>query len=176
MSYTLLIPNKKNLIKFLWLVLPLFIISNSTYQAQTLTLTGTNWAVSVPTITEAGSNYAGTYESATNQAVLAVSVPLLLGNAKVSVRYEANPTWNSGLVISAKRTSNGTTLCALCTITGGTAYQTVTLTDIELFRIQAVLALASYTGINIQFQLSGVSVTIPAASYQSRVVFTVSAI
>ncbi|MGG5210624.1 hypothetical protein ACQWU4_16990 [Chryseobacterium sp. MIQD13] len=154
----------------------IFIISVSQYKAQTITVTGTNWTVSVPTITEAGSNYAGLYESATNQAILAVSVPLLLGNAKVSVHYEANPTWHNSLVLSAKRTSNGTTVCALCSITGGTAYQTVTLTDIELFRIQAVLALAAYTGINIQFQLSGVSVTIPATSYQSRIVFTVSGI
>jgi len=154
----------------------LFIMFSYQYKAQTMTVTGSNWAVSIPTITEAGNNYAGLYESATNQVILAVSVPLLLGNAKVSVHYSANPTWNSSLILSAKRTSNGTTLCALCSITGGTAYQTITQTDIELFRIQAVLALASYTGINIQLQLSGVSVTIPATSYQSQVVFTVSAI
>lgn len=148
--------------------------SGSRYNAQTLTISGANWTVSPPGITEAGTNYTGTYESATNQIVLAVSVPLLLGNAKVSVHYEPNPTWHNSLILSAKRTNNGTTLCALCTISGGLTYQTLTQTDIELFRIQAVLALAAYTGINIQLQLSGVSVTIPATSYQSRVVFTVA--
>ncbi|WP_228443277.1 hypothetical protein [Chryseobacterium nematophagum] len=132
--------------------------------------------MSIPSITEAGTNYAGTYESATNQVILTASVPLLLGNGKVSVHYEPNPTWNASLILSAKRTNNGSTVCALCTITGGTTYQTVTQTDIELFRIQAVLALASYTGINIQLQLSGVSVTIPATTYNSKVVFTISAI
>ncbi|RNA63925.1 hypothetical protein D1631_18085 [Chryseobacterium nematophagum] len=145
-------------------------------QAQTLTVSGTNWAVSIPSITEAGTNYAGTYESATNQVILTASVPLLLGNGKVSVHYEPNPTWNASLILSAKRTNNGSTVCALCSITGGTTYQTVTQTDIELFRIQAVLALASYTGINIQLQLSGVSVTIPATTYNSKVVFTISSI
>ncbi|WP_228455591.1 hypothetical protein [Chryseobacterium potabilaquae] len=132
--------------------------------------------MSIPSITEAGTNYTGTYESATNQVILTASVPLLLGNGKVSVHYEPNPTWNTSLILSAKRTNNGSTICALCTITGGTTYQTVTQTDIELFRIQAVLALASYTGINIQLQLSGVSVTIPATTYNSKVVFTISAI
>lgn len=160
--------------KYLYIII-LVLLSNW-FKSQTITITGTNWTVSIPTITEAGSNYAGPYESATNQAILAVSVPLVLGNAKVSVHYEANPTWNSSLILSAKRTSNGTTACVACTISGGTAYQTVTLTDTELFRIQAILALASYTGINIQFQLSGVSVTIPAATYQSRIVFTVGPI
>ncbi|MCS3871709.1 hypothetical protein J3D55_004625 [Chryseobacterium ginsenosidimutans] len=154
----------------------LLMVFSCCFKAQTISATGSNWAVTVPSITEAGSNYTGLYESATNQVVLSVSVPLLLGNAKVSVHYEVNPTWHNSLILSAKRTSNGTTLCALCSITGGTAYQTITLTDLELFRIQAVLALASYTGINIQLQLSGVSVTIPATAYQSRIVFTVSPI
>jgi hypothetical protein len=169
-----IIPNEISYTKYIFFVL--FIMFGYQYKAQTMTVTGSNWTVSVPTITEAGSNYTGLYESATNQVILAVSVPLLLGNAKVSVHYAANPTWNSSLLLAAKRTSNGTTICALCTITGGTAYQTITLTDIELFRIQAVLALGSYTGINIQLRLSGVSVTIPATSYQSQVVFTVSSI
>jgi hypothetical protein len=146
------------------------------FKAQTVTVTGTNWTVSVPSITEAGNNYAGLYESATNQIILAVTVPLILGNAKVSVHYQANPTWHNSLILSAKRTNNGSTTCGLCTITGGTTYQTVTQTAIELFRIQAILALGSYTGINIQLELSGVSVTIPAAAYQSSIIFTVSAI
>ena len=152
------------------------ILLTSCFKAQTITATGTNWAISIPSITEAGSNYGGLYESATNQIILAVTVPLLLSNAKVSVHYQVNPTWHNSLILSAKRTNNGTTICALCTITGGTAYQTITQTAIELFRIQAILSLASYTGIHIQLQLSGVSVTIPATSYQSSVIFTVSAI
>ena len=143
---------------------------------RTLTIGGNNWTVAVPSITEAGTNYSGTYESATNQILLSASVPLLLSSGKVSVRYEANPTWNSNLILHAKRTGDGTTVCLLCSITGGTAYQTITTTDIELFRIAAVLALASYSNIPIQLQLSGVSVTIPAATYNSRVVFTISAL
>jgi hypothetical protein len=154
----------------------LMISSNSLLAQRTLTVSGTNWTPTIPAITEAGSNYGGTYESATNQILLAASVPLLLGNGKVSVHYEANPTWNSALVLHARRTGNGTTGCLGCTITGGSIYQIITLIDIELFRINAVLALASYTNIPIQLQLTGVSVTVPAATYNSRVVFTISAL
>ncbi len=143
---------------------------------RTLTVGGTNWVVSVPPITEAGNNYSGTYESAANEILLTATIPLLLGTGKVSMHYEANPAWNPGLILSARRTGNGTSPCTTCTITGGTTYTTIPLTtDVELFRITAVLALASYTNIPIQLQLSGVSVTIPAATYSSRIVFTISA-
>lgn len=143
---------------------------------RTITVGGNNWTATIPTITEAGNNYSGTYESATNQILLATSVPLLLGSGKVSVHYEANPTWHTSLILNIKRTGNGTTACLACSLTGGTAYQVLTLTDVELFRINAVLSLASYSNIPIQLQLSGVSVTIPATTYNSRVVFTISAL
>lgn len=154
----------------------LLIFSVSFTNAQSLTVGGTNWTATIPSITEAGTDYVGPFESAANQILLTASVPLLLGGAKVSVRYIANPTWNSSLGLNIKRTGNGTTVCLLCSITGGTTYQAVTLTDVELFRIAAVLALASYSNIPIQLQLTGVSVTVPAAAYGSRVVFTIGAL
>lgn len=140
---------------------------------RTLTVAGGNWAVPIPSITEAGSNYAGTYESIDNQVLLTASVPALLGTGKVSVHYEPNPTWNSNLILNVKRTGDGTTVCVLCTITGGTAYQEVKTTDLELFRITAVVALGSYSNIPIKIQLSGVSVTIPVSTYNSKLVFTI---
>jgi len=36
--------------------------------------------------------------------------------------------------------------------------------------------LASYTNIPVQLELTGVSVIIPAATYSSRIVFTISAL
>ncbi len=144
---------------------------------RTLTVGGTNWVVGIPAITEAGNNYSGTYESAANEILLTASVPLVLGTGKVSMHYEANPSWNSSLILSARRTGNGTSSCTTCTITGGNTYTTIPqTTDVELFRITAILALASYTNIPVQLQLSGVSVTIPAATYSSRIVFTISAL
>lgn len=151
-----------------------FLMLFSILKAQrTLTVAGGNWPVPIPSVTEAGSNYSGTYESIDGQVLLTASVPALLGSGKVSVHYEPNPTWNPNLTLSVKRTGDGTTLCVLCTITGGTTYQAVTLTDLELFRITAVLALGSYSSIPIKLQLTGVSVTIPAATYNGKLVFTI---
>ncbi|MFL9834826.1 hypothetical protein [Chryseobacterium terrae] len=166
--------NKRYLFKISFALL--FIFFCELKAQRTLTVTGTNWAVTAPSITEAGSNYSGTYESSANQILLMASVPLALSSGKVSVHYESNPTWNSNLILRTKRTGDGTTICVLCTITGGTAYQTITLTDVELFRITAVLALGSYSNIPIQVQLSGISVTIPAANYNSKLVFTIGPI
>lgn len=174
MSSKIYFTKKLSTIKYLYIVL--LLIFSYSIKAQTLTVTGTSWSVPIVSITEAGTDYNGTYQSATNQVQLTVGIPLLLGNGKVSVHYQPNPTWNNSLVLSTRRTGNGATLCLLCSISGGTNYQTMTQSDIELFRITAVLALASYNNIPIQFQLSGVSVTIPAATYNSRVVFTVSAL
>jgi hypothetical protein len=144
---------------------------------RTLTVGGTNWVLNIPAITEAGTDYAGTFESAANEILLGATVPLVLGSGKVSMHYEANPAWNSNLILNARRTGNGTTSCATCTITGGTTYTNIPLTtDVELFRITAILALAAYTNIPVQLQLTGISVTIPAAAYSSRIVFTISAL
>lgn len=106
----------------------LFLCLSCHLKAQrTLTVGGTNWVVSLPAITEAGNNYSGTYESAANEILLTATVPLLLGTGKVSMHYEANPSWNSNLILSARRTGNGTSACTTCTITGGTTYTTIPL-------------------------------------------------
>lgn len=104
--------NKRYLFKINFIF---FLIFFSILKSQrTLTVAGGNWAVPIPSITEAGSNYAGTYESIDNQVLLTTSVPALLGTGKVSVHYEPNPTWNSNLILNVKRTGDGTTVCVLC--------------------------------------------------------------
>lgn len=176
MTYKNILLNKGFLYKS---IIPVFLFVSypcHVKSQRTLTVGGNNWTVAVPSISEAGSNYSGTYESANNQVLLNASVPLLLGNGKVTVRYEPDPSWDSSLILYAKRTGNGTTACIACTITGGTSYIMIPLTDVELFRIQATLALASYTNIPVQLQLSGVSVTIPARTYNSRIIFTIGAL
>lgn len=153
----------------------ILIVFSQLQSQRTLTVGGTNWTVTIPSITEAGDNYAGTYESSTSQIILVASVPLLLTNGKVSMHYTANPVWNSNLILSAKRIGDGNTTCVACSISGGTTYTIIPPTaDIELFRITAVLVLASYSNIPVQLQLSGVSVTLPATSYHSQIVFTIS--
>ena len=150
-----------------------FSASNANAQ-RTISVSGNNWNVNVSPVTEAGLDYLGSYESATNQMLLSVSIPFLLGSGKVSVHYEVNTNWNSSLNLSVRRTGNGSTLCLLCSITGGTAYQSINTFDTELFRINGGIALTSYTNIPIQLMISGISVILPATNYQSSIVFTIS--
>lgn len=142
-------------------------------QAQSITVGGADWIATIPAIAEAGNDYVGTYESPADQIQLNVGGPLLLGNVKVAVHYEPNPTWHNALSLSIKRTGNGTTLCLLCTINNGIAYQQITPISTYLFDIKTTVALAAYSNIPFQLRLTGISVTVPAASYKSKVVFTI---
>ena len=170
-------------------IIPLII---SSYLAgQTITVGGSNWTVSVPTITEAGTNYAGTYQSATNLITLSGNLPgsflnlLTSGAARVSVHHTPT-TWNSNLHLYAKRSGGSTSisgLCVLCTATinGGTTYIEIpqaVATAFFTINFTGVLGLGnsvSYTGINAQLQISGVSVIVPATTYSTQVVFTIGA-
>lgn len=170
-------------------IIPLIISSYLT--GQTITVGGSNWTVSVPTITEAGTNYAGTYESVTNLITLSGNLPgsflnlLTSGAARVSVHHTPT-TWNSNLHLYAKRSGGSATisgLCILCTATinGGTTYTEIPqAVDTAFFTINftGVLGLGnsvSYTGINTQLQISGVSVIVPATTYNTQVIFTIGA-
>src|SRR5690606_24889084 len=87
----------------LWITL--LLLNKTQTLAQTMTLSGTNWNVNPPSITEAGEDYAGTYESVADQLLLGVQVPLLLASGKVSVRYEPSPNWHNNLKLAIRRTS-----------------------------------------------------------------------
>ncbi|SFN60999.1 hypothetical protein SAMN05421594_3546 [Chryseobacterium oleae] len=165
------------------------LIMGSYLQAQTVVPSGSGWTVSVPTITEAGSNYGGTYASATNAIILSGTMPgsflnlLSNGAARISVRYTPT-TWNNALHLYAKRSGGTATISGLClgctaTVNGGTTYiEILQATDTAFCTINfsGILGLGnsvSYSGINVQLQITGVSVVIPATSYSSQLVFTI---
>lgn len=141
---------------------------------QSITVGGSNWTVSPGNIVEAGNNYSGTAITTDNHVLISASVPGLFNKGTVSVRYEANPTWHSNLILSVRRTGSGTHTCLLCTLTGGTAFQNITLSDTNFFDINSNLFTATFNNIPIQLQLTGISVTVPAASYNAKVVFTIT--
>ncbi|CDN73359.1 conserved hypothetical protein [Elizabethkingia anophelis] len=147
------------------------------YNAQSIIANGTDWTVS-PTITEAGTNYAGTYETSLVspfQMSLTVTVPALLSSASISARYIPDPTWNNSLGIAVKRLNNGTSLCVLCSVAGGTDYISLAQADVPFFSVHTLLALTSFTDIGLQLRLTGVSVTVPAAAYKAKIQFTIAA-
>lgn len=144
-------------------------------QSQTLTASGSDWTPIVPAITEAGTDYGGTYSSPAGQFKLNVTVPVLLGTGKVSVRYEANPTWHNSLKIDVQKMDNGLGLCVLCSMTPDMVgpVKELSTTDVELFRMTAVLSLASVNNIALNLRVRGVSVTVPVDNYSARIVFTI---
>ncbi|MDR2237116.1 MAG: hypothetical protein LBE92_13425 [Chryseobacterium sp.] len=167
----------------------IIILMGSYLKAQTLNISGTNWAVAVPAITEAGTNYTGTYDNP-NQLTLSGLLPgsilslLATNGARISMHY-VPITWNSNLHLYAKR-SGGTTkingLCVLCTATinGGNVNfieipqaTSATLSTINFSGLLGVDNSVNYSAINVQLEIRGVSVTIPAAAYSTQVVFTI---
>jgi len=114
----------------------------------------------------AGSDLTAAYESATNQAVIGVSGATLL-NWRVSVK-RTDTSWNANFHLYVKRTGNGS---GVGSISGGTAYQEITTSNVSFFT-------GSYnrSGINAQQKLDGVSCQIPAASYTTTIVYTVTQI
>lgn len=171
-----------------------FVLISSCMEAQVVNVSG-NWNASIPVITEAGSNYAGTYDNSgstgTNQIILSGTLPgsflnlLSSSGAKMTMRYTPNP-WNSSLTLAAKRTGGTTAIhgvCLFCTssINGGATYipisQTADVTFVT-FSFSGVLGLANsvtFADINLILQLAGVSVTVPANTYSARIVFTIVA-
>ncbi|WP_353151409.1 hypothetical protein [Chryseobacterium sp.] len=168
-----------------------FLLVTGYLKAQTVTVSG-NWAASVPAITEAGNNYTGTYDNTSSTAItMSGTLPgsflnlLSSSGAKITMHYTTT-AWNNSLVLSAKRTGGTATINGIClactaTINGGTTYTAIPqATDVTFVTITftGLLGLGNsvnFSGINLQLQLSGVSVTVPAASYNARVVFTVAA-
>lgn len=165
------------------------LIPLNSLNGQTITVGGSNWTVTVPTITEAGSNYTGTYQSATDLIILSGTLPgsflnlLAGGAARVSMRYN-NISWNNSLRLYAKRSGGSATIGGLCiacsaTINGGTTYIEIPqAVDTAFFTINFVGVLGlgnsvTYSGINTQLQITGVSVTLPATTYNAQIVFTI---
>jgi len=158
-------------------------------KGQTISIAGSNWNVGVPTIIEAGTNYTGTYDNP-NLLTLSGSLPgsflnlLTSAGAKISMHYV--PTlWNSNLHLYAKRSGGTTTingLCVLCTATingGNTNYieipqaTSATLSTITFTGVLGLGNSVNYADIGVQLEIRGVSVTIPAAAYNTQVVFTI---
>lgn len=179
----------------IWVIF-VILFANFAVKAQTITVTGSNWNVnsnSTPNftvITEAGTNYTGTYENV-NNLTLSGTLPrdflnLLSGNAaQISIQYTPN-TWHNNLKLYAKRIGGSTNisgLCVLCsaTLAGGTNYTEILSTgDTQLFTINFIGTLGigtsvSYSSVNIKLQISGISVTVPVDNYSATIVFTVGA-
>lgn len=126
-----------------------------------------------PTVTEAGNNYSDQYTSPSGQMKITVGVPLLLGSGKVTVQHV--PTnWDDRLGIRIRREGVGSTLlCALCSINNGQTYINVGQTATYFFDVTTLLNLLMFNDMELQLQITGASVLIPANTYATKIVFTI---
>ena len=159
----------------LTLLIILFAFTANHLKAQSITVSGTNWTVPIETLTEAGKDYIGTYESPSNQFNLDVTIPLLLGSVTVGATYNEAPHWDDHLKLALRHTGTGSTLCVLCTITPPGVYKPLTkATSQQILTITNVLALTKFSMIPIQLKASGISVTVPTGTNTATVIFTIS--
>jgi hypothetical protein len=120
-----------------------------------------DWSVSVDEsdlLGGAGSDVESTYTSNANQTNISI-IGTQDGDWQVNIS-KVDQTWHSDFTIYARRTS-GTG------ITGGSTYQEITDSDRYFFN-----GTGDYFIIGIQYQLEGISLQIPAATYSIIVYYT----
>lgn len=160
------------------IILAFFLYTVSTY-GQRITVSGANWVVTAPTLTEAGTNYASAFtESASNQTIInatARSIFGLLPTFKVYVhKINSGISWPSSLTLSARRTSGGNGLALLAALSGGVSYQTITSSQTLFFQYGGVLSLTTINDIHVQYRIDGISVLTPVGTYSTTVYYTIT--
>jgi len=135
--------------------------------ASNITVTG-SWSLSIGQADlsgTAGSELNSTYTSATNQATLGADATYSFTNWRISVR-RIDTTWHANFHLWVKRTNNGTS--GTGTYSGGTTFIDLTTVD-QTF----MTGRGDRSGFTLQFQLTGVSTAVPAASYSTTIRYTI---
>lgn len=133
------------------------------------TLSGT-WNYSLPgsSISEAGTDFYGTYESAANQLIFNRNATTEQApNWTINVK-KSDILWHSNLKLWIRRTGDGSGV-QNSSISNGSNYQEIQNTNIQFFN--------GYKEVNeipIQLKITGVSVVIPVNSYYTLLIFTVT--
>ena len=158
--------------KKLPLLLFLLLIIPSIY-AQTLTISP-GWSVTIPasTITEAGLNYTTTTTtSAASQSLIDITTGSQNINVFVYVQ-KTDVSWDSSLNLWVRRSGTGAG-AGNSTITNGTTFQQVTNSPTSFFTVFMGKS-KTYSNVPLQYQISGLSVLIPAKTYTTTLLFTIT--
>jgi len=113
----------------------------------------------------AGSDLVGIYESAVNATALTIlNTTGNTDNWRIDVR-RSDSTWHGNFVLYIQRTSDGS---GGGSISGGLSYTAIGTTDSQFFS-----GAGDRSSVNLQYKLTGMSVSIPPNTYSTTVVFTV---
>ena len=132
-----------------------------------------NWTSSVPsnTITEAGSDYSSNWTSLSNQSIISLPSGVLGASYTVSVR-KTDTNWNSNLSLWIHKSADNLGLLGSVSPAGNTSYFQLSASNQTFFT--ASLGILSPATFNAQYEIRGLSVTIPAQTYSTTVVYTIS--
>ena len=159
----------KRLSLLIFLLFLSFVISVNLYSLGMQCTVNGDWSVTVDgtsLIGGPGTTVIGTYESASDQATVAVwsiTKPEFTYRLDVS---KSDSQWHNDFTLSVRRTNDGS---GSGSISDGTDYQVITDSDESFFEGED-----SRTGVNLQYKLEGVSITIPADIYSTTVTYTVT--
>lgn len=134
---------------------------------------GSTWTVSSLSsgnvVVKAGKDYetTATETSLANQTLLKLTGTILVS---VNVQQNVGANWDSRLKLFVRRTGAGT---GLAVILGGSSYQQVTTASAGLFTV-ALGALVGKDDVPIQYQITGLSVLLPAKAYSTTILYTVT--
>jgi hypothetical protein len=151
----------------LFFLLPIWLFLTKV-EAIDLSATG-GWSETVNAsnlVSGAGSNLVDTYESTTEATNITISnCTDDSDNWRVDVRRVAEGGWPGDFALYVKRTSAGT---GNGSISGELSYIEITSTDTQFFS-----GAGDRSNINIQYQLSGISISVSPDNYNTTIIFTV---
>lgn len=117
-------------------------------------------------VSGAGSDLFDSYESATDASVIDITNAVdKKDNWRVDVRRVDGGGWHGDFTVYVKRTSNGN---GQGSVSGGLSYIEITTTDTEFFS-----GAGNLWNIDVQYQLTGMSIYVLPNNYSTTVVFTV---
>lgn len=114
-------------------------------------------------ISGAGSDLKSTYTSAEGATILNIT-RAWAWPWRVDVR-RSDKNWPSGLTLYVRRRSDGS---GHGSISGGTAYVSISTTDQTFFN-----GSGNRSGINCQYQLTGMSIDISPGTYSTTIIYTI---
>jgi hypothetical protein len=133
-------------------------------------------------ISVAGSNYTNDYLSPTNLINISVTIPgSILFSQGSRVYVSQSPiNWPQSLQLFVRRTGDGSA-CGGCTIAENSTNDFYLVTNnassfmLPRTNVFILGGGGTYSNIPVQIKISGISITLPAATYSTNITFTVTA-
>lgn len=132
-----------------------------------------SYTVSASEIIEAGNDFSGTYESNSNQATFTLRLKPNNWNNQIEYTWTidimvSDTDWHPDIGLYARVTDRGKGFGINPYMYGGETYIPVTSTN-----QQFLYGSAGRRNVRIQYELRDISVTLPAKSYSTTIIYTI---